>query len=355
MINYQLDFSFDVEQTPVFPSTRYQGSKAKFIDWIWSIVGALPFESVLDAFGGTGVFAYRCKQQGKRTTYNDVLPFNAMIGKALIENQTVRLSEREIDFLLEHEEPNYPHFIATTFQDIYYTDEENLWLDKMLSNIKLLENEYKRALAYFALFQACICKRPYNLFHRKNLYVRLSDVKRTFGNKATWDAAFEKHFRAFAREANRAIFDNHKCCKSLCMDAATVSEPFDLVYIDTPYIGQNGTGVDYAAFYHFLNGMLNYDHWGDGIDWKTKHRKLITPKSVWTDKGEIYAAFKRLFKQYQASTLVLSYRSDGIPDVDSLQQALHETHREVAVYQSAAIQYTLSKRASHEVLFVAKP
>ena len=42
-----------------------------------------------------------------------------------------------------------------------------------------MKNEKKQALAYFALFQSCIIKRPYNLFHRKNLYVRTKEMKRS--------------------------------------------------------------------------------------------------------------------------------------------------------------------------------
>lgn len=37
-----------------FPATRYYGSKRKLLDWIYSGVSGLSFETVLDAFGGTG-------------------------------------------------------------------------------------------------------------------------------------------------------------------------------------------------------------------------------------------------------------------------------------------------------------
>jgi adenine-specific DNA methylase len=62
--------------TAEFPSTRYQGSKAKLADWIWEQIADLDFMTCLDAFGGTGAVAYRLKQAGKRVTYNDVLRFN---------------------------------------------------------------------------------------------------------------------------------------------------------------------------------------------------------------------------------------------------------------------------------------
>lgn len=40
--------------TTKFPSTRYQGSKQKYVNWIWECVKDIPFHTVLDAFGGTG-------------------------------------------------------------------------------------------------------------------------------------------------------------------------------------------------------------------------------------------------------------------------------------------------------------
>ncbi|HLB45545.1 MAG TPA: DNA adenine methylase [Anaerolineales bacterium] len=62
--------------TAQFPSTRYQGSKAKLTDWIWENLAGIDFASCIDAFGGTGAVAYRLKQTGKAVTYNDVLRLN---------------------------------------------------------------------------------------------------------------------------------------------------------------------------------------------------------------------------------------------------------------------------------------
>jgi len=80
-----------------FPSTRYQGSKARLADWIWEQIADLNFHTCLDAFGGTGAVAYRLKQEGKAVTYNDRLRFNYLIGRALVENSRVRLSLDEVD------------------------------------------------------------------------------------------------------------------------------------------------------------------------------------------------------------------------------------------------------------------
>ena len=340
----------------LFPTTRYQGSKAKFVDWIWREISDIPFHTALDAFGGTGCVAYMLKDKGKTVTYNDILPFNALIGKALVENRSTKLSKADVDFLLQkHSGVQYPSFIADNFKNIYYTDEENRWLDVVRYNISTVRDEYKRALAWFALFQSCIIKRPYNLFHRKNLYVRLSDVKRSFGNKKTWDTPFETHFRNFVAEANAAVFDNGTKCSASNMDALKIDQSFDLVYIDTPYINYKGVGVDYADFYHFLNGLVCYDNWDKLIDYDSKHRRLKREYSIWTDKDNILTGFRGLVENFRDSVLVFSYRSDGIPSIESLTGLLESYGRKNVLRYSGDIKYVLSDRQSKEVLIISYP
>lgn len=339
-----------------FPSTRYQGSKSKFADWIWYELSNISFKTALDAFGGTGSVAYKLKDNGKAVTYNDILPFNALIGKALIENNSVRLTSADVEFILaEDSSVNYPTFIADNFHDIYYTDEENHWLDVVRHNICRLTDEYKQAIAWFALFQACIIKRPYNLFHRKNLYVRLSEVKRSFGNKKTWDTSFTEHFTHFVDEANQAVFDNGTACRVLNQDAKEIPNQYDLVYIDTPYLNDKGVGVDYADFYHFLIGLVHYEHWQEMIDYSSKHRRLKRTYSVWNDKENILSGFTELIDNFSQSILVFSYRSNGIPAIESLLSVLEERNRTNFIHYSADIKYALSDTKSREVLIISYP
>ncbi|MGA9351778.1 MAG: DNA adenine methylase, partial [Anaerolineae bacterium] len=115
---------------PVFPTTRYQGSKLKLLDWIWANIRGLRFDTALDAFGGTGCVSHLLKSKGKQVVYNDILRFNYIIGLALIENDATTLSEEDVAFLLtRHEDVRYPTFTQDTFHDIYFTDDENQWLD----------------------------------------------------------------------------------------------------------------------------------------------------------------------------------------------------------------------------------
>ncbi|MGB2843030.1 MAG: DNA adenine methylase, partial [Halobacteriota archaeon] len=124
MTKAQLTLMGDLIKPHNLPTTRYQGSKSKIVEWIWGNIKELNFESALDAFGGTGIVGYFLKMKGKRVFYNDILGSNYYIGTALIENDAVKLSGEDIAFLLQpHLDINYPTFIQDTFSDIYYTDE----------------------------------------------------------------------------------------------------------------------------------------------------------------------------------------------------------------------------------------
>ncbi len=340
--------------TTQFPSTRYQGSKAKLAAWIGEQIAGLDFHSCLDAFGGTGAVAYRLKQAGKAVTYNDLLRFNYQFGRALIENSDICLSREELDWLVTpHAELVYPHFVQDTFSGIYFTDDENAWIDQTIANIRQLSDPYKFALAFFALSQACIIKRPYNLFHRKNLYIRLAEVERSFGNKTTWDTSFEEWFRVFAREANQAVFNNGQSNCAFNGDALTVPGNYDLVYLDPPYISAQGVGVDYLDFYHFLEGLTMYDDWSQFIDSKSKHHRLKRHPSAWTDKRRIVSAFEQIFQRFQDSVIVVSYRSDGIPAESELIALLKKYKRQVQVEHYGQYKYVLSTNSeTKEILLI---
>jgi len=341
------------DETHPFPSTRYQGSKNKITDWIWENIKDFDFETALDAFGGTGSVSHLLKRKNKQVIYNDILKFNHIIGKALIENSHIHLLDEDIDFILNNNSGSFD-FIQNTFKNIFYTEEENRWLGRVIYNIEQIENEYKRAVAYFSLFQSCIIKRPYNLFHRANLYIRLSDVKRSFGNKATWDKSFESYFRHFVKEANNAIFSNGTACVSYNNDAQKLDvENIDLVYFDTPYISSKGVGTDYLDFYHFLEGIADYNNWEKKINKNYKHIPIKrVSKCPWTDKDKITPEFEKLIDKYQNSKIVVSYRKDGIPSIEDLHNILSRYKDMVYEVYSRDYKYALSHSDTKEVLII---
>lgn len=340
----------------IIPPTRYQGSKRRICRWIGRLLAPLDFESVLDAFGGTGSVAYMLKHMGKRVTFTDILTANCEMAVALLQNDSTTLASGTLDAILaDIDRASHREFIAKTFSGIYFTDEENRWLDGACQVIPKIPDRFERAITWYAVFQAAVSKRPYNLFHRANLNIRMAKVERSFGNKTTWDRSFGEHFRHFANQANVAIKPCTGSCDVRCTDVMDVAGEFDLVYIDPPYINHRGTGVDYFGFYHFLEGMLDYERWPDRIDQTSKHLRLVGERSCWNDRKRIGRAFEDLFDRFKGSQLAISYRSDGIPSIDELQAMLRRQNRRIQLHTHNRYRYALStNKRSAEVLIVAE-
>jgi adenine-specific DNA-methyltransferase len=346
------------------PTTRYQGSKRRLLNWIHQNIKSLKFSTVLDGFGGTGSVSYLFKMMGKSVTYNDILKSNYQIGIGLIENDRIVLNKKDIDFLIYENGFDYLAFIQDSFKDIYYLNEENKWLDIVVQNITMLSEKYegemlrkKKALAYHALFQACLCKRPYNLFHRKNLYMRTANVERTFGNKKTWDAPFDRLFMKFCREISGKIFSN-KCCNiAKCENILKIKDrSFDLVYLDPPYTkSKKDKPVDYHNLYHFLEGLTDYKNWNKKIDYTRKNRPLLKENLLWP-KDSVKENLIKIFEMFSDSLIVLSYCDPCYPSLEVIVEYLYQYKNEVAVSRIEH-SYKLNKlkkngKKLHEVLII---
>lgn len=151
------------------------------------------------------------------------------------------------------------------------------------------------------------------------------------------------------------FFNNGYENKSINQDAMDIEDvsEYDLVYIDTPYISKKGSTVDYYGFYHFLEGILIYEDWESYIDYKSKHHRLIPKKNVWNDKNLITKEFDKLINKFQDCKLVISYRSDGIPSKETLEEIVNQYKSIVNVKTYGSYRYALSKnKKSEELLFI---
>jgi hypothetical protein len=264
----------------------------------------------------------------------------------------VKVTNSEISKLQIVGDEDVSHFIENNFNNLYYTTPENRWLDTVGSNLTRIGNPYKRAIATHALSQACIIKRPYNLFHRANLYMRFADVKRSFGNMISWNTDFPLLFSRFMQEANQHVFSNNQDNKAMNVDAMDLPVDHDLVYIDSPYMTPKNGGIDYLGYYHFLEGLSRYDEWENLIDITDPQKRIKSQYSVWLDKKRIGSAFDSLFEKFSGSKIVVSYRSGGIPDAVSIKRMLKKYKREVVLHRKY-YQYALAHTSGWELLFVA--
>ena len=342
-----------------FPSTRYQGSKRKILPWIYDCLKDIKFDTVLDGFGGTGAVSYLFKKMGKEVYYNDKLKFNHIIGKALIENSLTQLNQLEVNNLLTTS--NNVHnlkIVETHFDNIYFLNEENVQIDTIVSNILNMPkdtngSDYKQSIAFYSLFQTTLIKRPFNLFHRKNLNIRLADVKRNFGNKVTWDKSIEYFMTKFTHEANNHIFDNKRICKSLNKNIYDVDPyGFDMVYLDPPYISNTGTNEssNYLKCYHFLEGLAKYSEWYNEIDFNTSNLRLqnVDLMDDFIPK-KIKANLENLIDQFKDSTIVLSYKLGGVPSIEELEKIIGKVKRNVYTI-SLHYKYALNRQNGNAAL-----
>lgn len=308
------------KQMNSFPPTRYMGSKQNLLQGIWSVASQFKFESVLDLFSGSGVVGYMFKAQGKQVFSNDYMAFSACFAKAFIENSNETLSPKDIETLLM-ESSKSDLFVQTTFKDLYFSDEDNQFIDTIRANLPLLKNSYKRSLAIAALVRACLKKRPRGIF----TYVgyRYDDGRRDL------TLSLKEQFIEAVEQINSAVFTNGKENKARHGDAMSCMQKADLVYIDPPYYSPLSDN-EYVRRYHFVEGLAR-DWKGVEIQLHTKTKKFKSYPTPFSSRKGAYDAFDILFRRHRNSILIVSYSSNSLPTKDEMLSlmAKHKKHVEV--------------------------
>ena len=339
-----------LKQVSLYPPTRFMGSKNKLLNDIWSVAARFEFNTVVDLFSGSGVVGYMFKAHGKQVFCNDYMAMSATFAKAMIENNTATLSEKEVEKLLLPAMEN-DHFVASTFAGLYFSDEDNDFIDNIRSNIKTMEDEYKKAIAMSALIRACMKKRPRGIFTYTG--ERYNDGRRDLKK------SFEEQFIDNVNAINKAVFDNGKENHSFWGDSLdlSISSP-DLVYIDPPYFSSLSDN-EYVRRYHFVEGLAR-DWKGVELQQKTKTKKFKSYPTPFSKRSETVEAFSRLFHRYENSVLIVSYSSNSLPTKEEMIDLLKVTKAHVEVIP---IDYTYgfgnqskaksNRNKAQEYLFVA--
>lgn len=309
------------EQVSKYPPTRFMGSKSKLLSEIWSVASQFSFDTVVDLFAGSGIVGYMFKARGKAVISNDYMAMSAIFAKAMIENSQTTLSMEEAEKLLVPAKES-DHFVADTFQGLYYTDAENDLIDTLRMNIAAIRDPYKHAISMTALIRACIKKRPRGIFTYTG--ERYNDGRKDLKK------SLEQQFLEAVQAVNKAVFDNGKINRARHGDAMDLKAGTpDLVYIDPPYYSPLSDN-EYVRRYHFVEGLAR--DWKDVIIQQNtltkKFKSYPTPFSTRKGAGE---AFDLLFKKFRNSVLIVSYSSNSLPKQDEMitMMAKYKKHIEV--------------------------
>ena len=308
-----------------YPELRYMGSKKRLLPWIHQVLDTLDFESALDPFSGTGCVAYLMKSMGRRVIASDFLNFTSVVARATVENATERLDGRAIKRLIDSA-PNTHSFIAKTFKGIFFTPADLRFLDRVSGNIQHLESSNEQALAYAALFRSCLKRQPRGVFTVSGDLSRYDDGRRDLR------LSLEEHFLEQIEVFNAVVFDNGRRNYAMRSDVFEFpKKSIDLVYLDPPYVPRSDDNC-YIKRYHFLEGLSCYWH-GLPIDEGTKVKKIAKRFTPFSYRRTAVDAFDRMFARFVKSTIVLSYSSNGFPDLDQLVSLMKRHKRAVTVFE----------------------
>lgn len=315
------------EGASAFPQLRYMGSKYRLLPWIHSVLNQFPFQTALDAFSGSGCVSYLLKKMGKQVYGNDFLNFSHQISAATIENSITTLDHNELSLLLEPNR-NRKQFIQRTFNGIFYTPQDLRFLDNTWANLVLLPSKAHRSLTMAALTRACVKKQPRGVFTITGNLERYDDGRRDL--KLSLSELFIESVQAY----NQVVFSNGMENKSFVGDIFELKPNFfDLVYLDPPYVPQADDNC-YIKRYHFVEGLASY--WkeaGTEIMFETASKKIAKRFTPFSYKKTSIDAFKRIFQQFSQSTIVLSYSSNGYPDLQTLVTILKQHKSKCEVFE----------------------
>ncbi|WP_163531439.1 Dam family site-specific DNA-(adenine-N6)-methyltransferase [Halobacillus ihumii] len=309
------------DQTLKFPSTRFMGSKRNLLEHIWAVASQFEFDTVTDLFSGSGVVSYMFKAQGKEVYSNDYMALSSTFSKALIENNRTVLTNKDIDKII-NAEVDTDGFVASTFEGIYFNDEDNRFIDQVRATIPLLKNRNKQALAMSALIRACMKRRPRGIF----TYTGLD--KYNDGRKDL-KLSLKEHFYSAIETFNNAVFDNQLKNKSKRGDALSFRKKADVVYIDPPYYSPHSDN-EYVRRYHFVEGLAR--DWEDvDIQQHTKTKKFKNYPTPFSSRNGAHEAFDLLFRKHKDSIIIVSYSSNSLPTKSEMLELLAKYKKHVDV------------------------
>ena len=290
--------------------TNYIGSKQKLVDWIWKHTPE-GTGTVLDAFSGSAVVAYMYKTKGLQVIANDRLRYCHHAAKAIIENNSVRLSEDEIEALLA-DNAKAGSFVQDNFKGIFFAKGVHALIDTIRANCDKLSG-FKKDIALFGLGKTCMSgKGGFGHFSSSTDYGRRQDTPDEFKDR----------LRKNLQRINALVFDNDKENKAHRQDINDLlpKAKADLAYFDPPYATEFST-TNYERAYHFVEGLMTY--W-EGLeikaDTKVKYYETDHKTVTKANASEFFQTF--LGNAKHIPHWLISYRDHAYPNEQEMKRII---------------------------------
>jgi len=337
-----------------FPEPQYLGAKFTLLSWINKHIPK-NVNIVLDAFAGSQSVSYLFKQHGFKVLCNDFLNFCHQIGLSLIENKNEILTNEDLEILF-NEQTNSEKYslISEIYTNVFFDNAEAKFLDKFRANIDLLDNKYKKALAFTLINRSLTRKVTMGHFGHTQALNYANDPERVKRNP-NLARPIKNIFLDLVFKYNNAIFDNNKDNKSYnenILDLLPKLEKIDLVYFDPPYCDSH---ADYQSFYHLLETYVEY--------WKGKkfinNTKRYEPQrfSGFDKKAVVIDSLNKLFIYAKDIPYwLISWNDRSYPDIKTFAYILSK-YKDVAIEQKIYKNGRGGKGSvagSQEILFICK-
>ncbi len=222
---------------------------------MWSSVG------FVDPFLGGGSVSLYAKAQGFGVLCGDIAERSFIIGRALIENDSVRLTRDDVLRLFAPAEGR-GQLMEETWVPDHLTLAAAQFLDNAFAAAEGFVDPTKRALARLLLVKYLFWLRPYSKFSSPGAFNRPFAERRWDDIKATYKQAIAANasprlpaLLGLARDINRAVCQGAQPCRAIKGDAlATIraGEGAEVLYLDPPY----GGTLSYEKEYRILDAML---------------------------------------------------------------------------------------------------